>query len=239
MSIHENNAWVCGLPEKRQEEFFNLRDEEQALIIGRREQTRYTALRHLDHLRRGINSRNHWVEGVEQLQALVRNPYQPFTLSFDGKILEIEALIDILIDFRQGLHNNTKNTDPMLYRLIQDGNGIWQRLGYDKKNFMGLAKYFQDHPEARPFPGRYPSVKEMAEKAALRAGARMKRLRKQAGMSVRQLAKEVETCEKTIKNMEAGKPVSSHTFLMARNIIDATGKNLKAGDNTRREKIKP
>jgi len=54
---------------------------------------------------------------------------------------------------------------------------------------------------------------------ALRFGVKLKEARRSLGISQRGLADKIGACEKTVKSMEAGKPISSHTLLMAQKVL--------------------
>lgn len=209
-----DNEWIHSLHQKRQKEFFSLPAQHQSLIMSRSERNRRSALRVLDHDRRGINGREYWVTGLNHLEAFMKDVNHFFKLTFDGKVADVEAMTDILIDFQMGDHDNIKNTDPFLYDLISKAAAKFKLNTYDCLDGVAMALYFKKHPERRPFKSRFPSAQEIAQKKAMKVGVDIKTRRRQLGLTAAALATSVGSCEKTIKNLEAGRAVSSHTFLM-------------------------
>jgi DNA-binding XRE family transcriptional regulator len=215
----DKEKWLRGLHPKQESAFNALPKEHQLLVLNGSEKFRKVALRTLDYMRRGINGRNQWVNGLEQLQQLLRDRLHPLMLMVDGKTHDVEAMLDILIDFNAGEHANTKNTDPFIYSLIAKASDRYKDNRYDLMDVMGIVTYFEKHPECRPLRGRYPDEQQIAQREALRLGVKSKILRKRAGMTQEQLAAAVGSCTKTIKNLEAGQSVSSHTLLMTQNVL--------------------
>ena len=213
------STWVSQLHPKRRKEFFGLSAASQALVLSRNDRTRRTALRVLDHDRRGINSRERWVSGLEHLGLFTADPNHFFMLAFAGKANEIEAMTDILIDLEMGEHDNVKNTDPLIHNLMLHAQERFKEQGLDRFDAVEMATYFKGHPPRRVLKGKAPTPQDVAHQKAMMLGVAIKQARRSLGLSQAELAQAVGSCEKTIKNMEAGRPVSSHTLLMTQQVV--------------------
>jgi DNA-binding XRE family transcriptional regulator len=215
----EESAWLDGLHPKLGDAFRRLCEEHQLLVLNAPPKLRRRALRTLDYKRRGINGRNKWVNGLENLGGLLNTHTYFLMLMLNGKTSDVESVIDIIIDFNTGEHESTRQTDPVIYDLISQANNKYRQHGYDKLDVMEISRYFKKHPEYRPLKGRYPDEQQIAQRRALKIGAQSKLLRRTAGMTQEEMAGAINTCTKTIKNLEAGRAVSSHTMLMAQNVL--------------------
>lgn len=231
------NPWVRALHPDRQLEFFSLPADQQHEILSRSEETRRAAFRFYTQNHFGINGRERWVMGVAQLPELIRDPRHVLSLALKGKVDEVRAVTHLLVDIGAGWHEEQKNTDPRLYDLMCKAHEMFCRVGHDRLDLVGMAQYFKKHPEAKPLTGRQPTPQQIAEKRAMQLGARLRASRKERRMTQATLAQQVNTCEKTIKNLEKGKPVSSHTLLLVQNILaqktdepDTTSRDLTRND---------
>lgn len=215
----DEKRWVEELHPKLLADFNALSEEHQDIVLGTPLKSRRKALRVLDYARRGINGREKWVVGLENLELFLKDHAHFLKLIFRGEVEKVEAMTDILLDFSLGEHETVKQNDPSIYDLMFRCYEKFCLHGYDKVDALALSEYFLENPSRRPLPGKYPSEKLVAQKAALRFGAKFKEMRRDLGLSQRDLADQIGACEKTVKSMEAGKPVSSHTLLLAQKVL--------------------
>lgn len=219
----DNTSWIDSLHPKRQGEFRALSPEHQAMVMARGVRTRRNALRVLDHQRRGLDGREHWVNGLEQLKDFIAEPTHLLRMAFAGNVDAVEAAVDILIDFQAGEHDSVRHTDPYIHGLMRQALSNFDLHGHGGMDLVAMAQYFKENPDRKPLTGRYPDAQQVAKKKALRVGARLKSRRRELKLTQEDLAHTLGTCGKTIKNMEAGKPVSSHTLLMAQGVLESGG----------------
>jgi len=217
----DEKKWLKGLHPKLLADFSALSGEHQGIVLSSPLRARRKALRVLDYARRGINGREKWVCGLENLECFLKDHNYFLKMIFAGQTKDAEAMADILLDFSLGEHDSVKQTDPSIYDLMSRAYEKFRLHGYEKIDAVSAAKYFQKNPSKRPLVGKYPSEKEIAQKMAWRFGVKLKDARRSLGISQRELADKIGACEKTVKSMEAGKPISSHTLLMAQKVLSA------------------
>ena len=217
----DEKNWLNSLHPKLLADFSSLSSEHQGMILSSPLRARRKALRVLDYTRRGINGREKWVCGLENLECFLKDHRHFLKMIFAGQTKDAEAMADILLDFSLGEHDHIKQTDPSIYDLMSRTHEKFRLHGYEKIDTVSAAEYFQKNPSKRPLVGKYPSEQEVAQKMALRFGVKLKETRRSLGISQRELADKIGACEKTVKSMEAGKPISSHTLLMAQKVLSA------------------
>ena len=216
-----DEIWLNHLHPKRKSAFLALSEDQRRMVMEVPEARRIGRLRALENLSREVNGRNKWVEGLEALERILDTPGHFTQLVCSGKPERVEAVIDLLIDFQDGEHENTRHTDPFIYDLISKGYEKYQMLGYTlSERWVKAASHCRSHPELQPLPGRVPTDKQKASRHAMRLGARIRRQRKRVGLTQVQLAKEVSTSAQTIKHLELGRAVSSHTLILAKEVLD-------------------
>lgn len=140
--------WASKLHQKHKKELLELPEEYLLVVKSRKnDKNRYTALSTLDHLHRGINSRNHWVTGLENLNEFYKNPGYFQQLANANERDDLEAMLDILIDFEIGLHDNVKNTDPCIFSLMEKTHAKFKQQGYDCiEALYDWVDYFKKKP---------------------------------------------------------------------------------------------
>lgn len=230
------HPWVDSLHPDRQVEFFALPKEQQRVILDRREATRRTAFYFFTQMNENINGRERWVTGVENLHGLVKDPRYALKLAMEGRVKEVEALRYLLVNFGEGWHDDEKNNDKRLYSLMSQAYAAFTKVGHDSLDLVGIAKHFRQHPELQPIRDSDSTALQVAEKKAKRLGARIKRNRTIKGITQGEMAKQAGVCEKTIKNMEAGKPISTHTLLAIQEILNQSGREQASKMEARKPK---
>jgi hypothetical protein len=175
----KRSTWVDGLHPKRKKEFHSLCLEQQKLVLGFPEKSRARALKTLDHDRRGLNGREHWVAGLDELRGLAADPNHLIKLAFQGRVGKVEAAVDILIDLKSGEHASVKNTDPSTYDLMAKASFLFDKHACDKIDLCAMATYFNKNPERRLLEGNYPSEDQIAQIFfTLQSGCELKNQRK-------------------------------------------------------------
>ena len=234
-------GWVNNLHEQRRKEFLSLPKEEQDNILARKtEHSRRSALRFFSQIHFNVDGRERWVDAIAEMPALVKDPQHVLRAALRGDVKTVSCILYVLNDFTAGWLDDYKNTDPRMYDLLSKAHQSLDSVGHYDFDMLAVAKHFKKHPELQPLVGKFPTVEQISERNAKLIGARIKRMRRSIGKTQMEIARRVGTCEKTIKNLERGKPVSSHTFLAVQETIrQANQANPNSGKSLKQKAHKP
>ena len=82
------------------------------LELAEKVKQRKIAISLLDSHLRGYSPREKWTNGLDQMVMLVDNPGHFLRLILDQRGEDIEDLVDLILDFEDGSHNDERYTDP-------------------------------------------------------------------------------------------------------------------------------
>lgn len=136
----DRHIFLATLHERLRAEFLNLPQEQQNQVLeipAEKVKQRKIAISLLDSHLRGYSPREKWTNGLDQMVMLVDNPGHFLRLILDQRGEDIEDLVDLILDFEDGSHNDERYTDPARYDLLRRGAETFRKKGYHKMDYWG------------------------------------------------------------------------------------------------------
>lgn len=130
--------FLATLHDRLRAEFLNLPKEQQEQVLAipkEKAKQRKIAISLLDSHLRGYSPREKWTNGLDQLVNLVDNPRHFLRLILDLRGEDIEDLVDLIMDFEDGSHDEERHTDPARYELLRRGAETFRSRGYHQMDY--------------------------------------------------------------------------------------------------------
>lgn len=107
-----------------------LSDDERAMVNSVPERKREMLGRALAYRRLGTNARQKWMSGLVHLQQLLSEPGHFVTLLIQPARAAVYDVLDLVDEIRAGKHDDERNTDPRLYRVLVDSLAVFDQHHY-------------------------------------------------------------------------------------------------------------